>query len=214
MVGDDPPETLEDRSTGSNDACMRDTRSARGRFWHNGQVSRPYLFHPVWGQAPHGAEREPVGGPKESPRAPRPTGRRRRRVRGCGRSGCAVGVRATSARAPRDAIRAERPRRRAPRSCSRRRRRPVAPATAVAVAALGGGEAARAARASMTCGLRRRRPSSRRRRSCTSRPNADRTDRAGSIRSAVPRAQRSGAASRSRSPRVPHREPRGAPAAG
>ena len=76
VVGDDPPETLEDRSAGSNDACVRDTRSARDRFWHNGQVSRP---HPLPARArgarrPHAVEREPDGGPKASPRAPRPTG--------------------------------------------------------------------------------------------------------------------------------------------
>ena len=159
MVGDDPPEALEDRGTGPDDACFARARGARAAGSGITVKLADRTCSTRFGARPH-----------TEPSSDRSVIRRSLGEHLARQDGDVaahehvIDLTVRSVRGPRapahraSPCRAARPRRRAPRSCSRRRPRPVAPATAAAVAALGGGAAARAARASTTCARRRRRP--------------------------------------------------------
>ena len=169
----------------------------RGRFWHNGQVSRPSRRRLGWGRvatrsrARTGRWSEGVAG-STSPESTVMLSRTSTwSIWLCGR--CAGYVRPNTARRQPGQHRDRHP---VPRGCSRRRRPPAARCAAAAVAARGGDASARAARASTTRARPRRRPRFPRRRPCTSAPSACRTDRAGYADRELAARRRSGGASR------------------
>ena len=89
----------------SHDACVAHGACARAAsVWHSGNGSRQGRLARAGSRARRAAGRAPAGGPTASPASTSPAqDRRRRRARGCGRSGCGVGARDTCDRAPRAA---------------------------------------------------------------------------------------------------------------